>query len=122
MVVERATEGGTTEVAFALTCEEKDGLDRELRSNNIEFLLYDLIGHSGEWTLLEFDTLEEVEEYILNPGGILNMFTTEMIVLENLQNKKYKIYEVLENEEEVEVFDFAECSSNIESKLIVKWI
>lgn len=93
----------------------------DLNKDNYRFLVYDVSGHNGEWQIREFENLKDVEEYILNPGGILNMFTTEMIVLENLKIKKYKVYEILENGKEIEVFDFEECSSNELSNLIVRW-
>lgn len=93
----------------------------KLKKDNYKFLIYDVTGHNGEWQIIEFKNLKDVEEYVLNPGGILNMFTTDMIVLENLKVKKYRIYEILSNGEEIEVFDFEECSSAYSPNLVVKW-
>ena len=108
---------------FNFVCEEDvlEVNEIRLKKDNYRFLVYDITGHNGEWQIKEFENLKDVEEYILNPGGILNMFTTEMIVLENLKIKKYKVYEIIENSKEIEVFDFEECSSNTSSNLIVRW-
>lgn len=102
--------------------DEREVKDTKLNKENYSYLVYDMTGHNGEWQIIEFDNLKDVEEYILSPGGILNMFTEEIIVLENLKNKRYKVCEILENKEEVEVFDFEDCTPDIEPNLIVKWI
>ena len=102
--------------------DEREAKDTKLNKENYNYLVYDLTGHNGEWKIIEFDNLKDVEEYILSPGGILNMFTAEIIVLENLKNKRYKVCEILKNKEEVEVFDFEDCTPDIEPNLIVKWI
>lgn len=47
------------------------------------FLLYDLCGHSGDVRIVEIESLAEVESVMLGGGGIFNMFTTEMFVIEN---------------------------------------
>lgn len=93
----------------------------KLKKDNYKFLVYDVTGHNGEWQILGFEELKDVEDYILSPAGILNMFTTELVVLEDLKVKKYNVYEVLDDGREVEVFDFEECSSDTSSNLIVKW-
>lgn len=55
------------------------------------YLIYDVCGHSGDWTIEEFPTLKEVEERILSGGGILNMFTTSMIVMKDNKIMPYYI-------------------------------
>lgn len=102
--------------------EDKEVIDINLNRDTYKYLVYDTIGHNGEWKIIEFDDIRKVEKHILSPGGILNMFTTEIIVLENLKNKKYKVFEVLENGTKKEVFDFEDCTSDIEPTLIVEWI
>lgn len=102
--------------------DKKEINDIKLNKNNYKYLVYTLTGHNGEWKIIEFDNLIDIEKYILGPGGILNMFTTEIIVMDNLKNIKYKVYEVLQDGREKEVFDFEDCTLDIEPNLIIKWI
>lgn len=101
--------------------DKKEVKDIELNKSTYNYLVYEMVGHNGEWRIIEFNNLKDVEEYILSPGGILNMFVSEIIVLENLKNKKYKVYEILQNGEEKEVFGFEDCTPDIEPNLIVRW-
>lgn len=48
-----------------------------------DYLMYDLTGHTGEWVVVTFHTLEEVEQYMIGEGGYLNVYCTEMIIFEN---------------------------------------
>ena len=93
----------------------------KLKKDIYKFLVYDVTSHNGEWRIMEFEELKDIEDYILRPGGALNMFTTDLIVLEDLEVKHYNIYEILENGREIEVFDFDECSSDISPNLVVRW-
>lgn len=56
-----------------------------------DYQLYDLSAQSGEWVVVTFKTKEEVEKHILSEGGYLNLYCTEMIVMENGVIKPFEV-------------------------------
>lgn len=67
-------------------------LQTELEINPENYYIYDLCGHIGYWGIKEYKDIKEVERELLGGAGVLNMFTTEMIVIHKGQVKKYRIY------------------------------
>ena len=55
------------------------------------YLVYDLIGHTGEYCIQYKENLIEVEQGILGPAGLSNMFTTKMLILFDGKIKRYCI-------------------------------
>lgn len=86
-----------------------------------KYLIYISYSYNNTWKLIELDSIEEVEDFILKPGGVLNYFVTDLIVLENLKHKNYKVFEVLPNGNKKEIADFDECTKDIEPNLMVQW-
>lgn len=76
-------------------CNDTETLKFELDYKN--FLVYDLIGHNGEWVIKELESKEEIEKYILGPVGILNMFTTSIVVIYEGNIISYKVMDKCTN-------------------------
>ena len=66
--------------------------DIDIQYKEKSFFVFDEIGHSGEWRIREFSSIEDVERLILSKGGYLNMFCTAMIVLQGENILRFKIY------------------------------
>ncbi|MEG0799490.1 MAG: hypothetical protein RSG51_03655 [Bacilli bacterium] len=98
--------------------EVKDILMSDIKELGI--YLYDLTGHTGEWFIREVDSIKDAEEYILSPGGYLNMFTTTLLVINKGKVKDFKVYEILENGKKQYVEDDQDCK--IREKVIIEWI
>lgn len=83
------------------------------------YLVYHLIGHTGEYFIQSRDSLIQVEQNILGSMGLNNMFTTEMIVL---LDGKVKRYYVMSEDGNVLLKEQIECMSLEEiSKLKIVW-
>lgn len=54
--------------------------DREIPLKDSSILVYDETGHSGEWNITEYDSLDEVEKFVLSGAGYFNMFCTHIVV------------------------------------------
>ncbi len=84
------------------------------------YLVYDTIGHTGEYFIQAKDNLMQVEQALLGPDGLNNMFTTEMLVL---WDGKIKRYHVINKEGTVLTKTQIECIPEKEvSELKVIWI
>lgn len=55
------------------------------------YLIYHLIGHTGEYYIQHKEDLIEVEQEILGPIGLNNMFTTDIIILFNGSIKRHYV-------------------------------
>lgn len=55
-----------------------------------DYLLYDCCGHNEMDIIWKLGNLKEVEEHLLDKGGLQNPFTTEMIVIEYGKVKEYE--------------------------------
>lgn len=53
------------------------------------YLVYDLIGHTGEYCIQHKENLIEVEQEIFGPVGLNNMFTAELLILADGKIKRY---------------------------------
>ncbi len=81
-------------------------------------MIYDLTGHNGEWFILELDTIEAVESYILDESGILNMFTTCMIVIYKGEIIPY----IMVDAKNQEIIDVSLYNDLNEEDVNIKWI
>lgn len=54
--------------------------EKDLTLKNTSILVYDETGHTGEWCIREYSSLEEVEKFILSGAGYFNMFCTHIVV------------------------------------------
>ena len=55
------------------------------------FQVYNLSGQIGDWVVLTFKTIEELEEHIISEAGYLNIYCTEMLVFENGEIKPFEV-------------------------------
>lgn len=55
------------------------------------YLIFDLLAHDEDFKVFRVANIEEVEKFILSDVGIYNMFTRDIVVLENGIRKKYYI-------------------------------
>lgn len=103
-------------------CEPIEDLENILNKEINEFgvYLYNLIGHTGEWFVREVNSINDAEEYILSPGGYLNMFCTTLLVIYKGKVKDFRVYEILDDGEKQYVEDDEECKNR--DKVIVEWI
>lgn len=104
---------------YMLFDRDADNVNNDIKLETNKYYIYDEIGHTGDWIVREMDSLKDVEDYILSPGGYLNMFCSDLKVLYNLKLKEYKVYENINNNK-VYVRDFEECTDK--SNLNVEWI
>lgn len=59
------------------------------------YLVYESCGHDGRYTVNSYDSLAEVEADLLGIAGIINTFTSEMVVVENKEKKRAKPYRIV---------------------------
>lgn len=70
-------------VRGAYSIHEEDAVkfeEKDLTIKNNSILVYDETGHTGEWCIMEYSSLEEVEKFILSGAGYFNMFCTHIVV------------------------------------------
>lgn len=53
------------------------------------YYIYNYCGHSNDWIIHEFKSLEKAEEYLLKEFD--NIFTTSLLVFKNLKRIKYEV-------------------------------
>lgn len=101
--------------------------DKEYDSRIVDFdysedkyYIYDECGHSGDWLIEEVNTLQDVEKTILDGGGYLNMFCTEMIVIKSGKKVDFRVY-TIENDVKKYITDSEECNDDL-SKAFVEWL
>lgn len=85
-----------------------------------KYYIYDECGHSGDWLIEESNTLEDVEKIIIDGGGYLNMFCTEMIVIKSGKRLDFKVY-IIEDGAKRYITDSEECNDDL-SKAFVEWV
>lgn len=66
--------------------------DIELSINDNSLYVYEETGHNGEWSIKEYTSLKSVENFILSPGGYINMFCTHCIVFNKNKIFEFDIY------------------------------
>lgn len=71
----------------AVNFEEKD-----LMLKNTSILVYDETGHTGEWCVREYSSLEEVEKFIFSGAGYFNMFCTHIVVFSHNEVLDFSVY------------------------------
>jgi len=62
------------------------------------FQVYNLSAQTGDWVVLTFKTIKELEEHIIGEAGYLNIYCTEMLVFENGEIKPFEILFAGEND------------------------
>lgn len=72
--------------------------DKDIKLNNSSILVYDETGHTGEWQIREYNSLKEVEEFILSSAGYFNMFCTFIVVLSESFVFDFKVYCIRDGE------------------------
>lgn len=90
-----------------------------------DYLLYDLTGHTGDWQIVTFKDIKELEKHIISAGGYLNVFCTEMIILKDGIIKPFDIVFsgnndmdiVIDKDQIDETFDI----EKMKEKLSVHW-
>ncbi|ACD24040.1 hypothetical protein FDE76_07480 [Clostridium botulinum] len=55
------------------------------------FLIFERMAHEEDYRILRVNTMDEVEKIIFGKAGITNMFTADIIIIENGKRKKYSI-------------------------------
>lgn len=101
--------------------------DKEYDSRIVDFdysedkyYIYDECGHSGDWLIEEVNTLQDVEKTILDGGGYLNMYCTEMIVIKSGKKVDFRVY-IIENDVKKYITGSEECNDDL-SKAFVEWL
>lgn len=62
---------------------------QEIDIDNI--LIYEYIGHNEDYTITQLDSLEKAIHILLGNCGLLNIFTGDIIVLEDGKRKNYYV-------------------------------
>ncbi|NLK36557.1 MAG: hypothetical protein GX299_00520 [Epulopiscium sp.] len=91
-----------------------------------DYLLYDLTGQSGEWVVVTFTSLEDVEKHIISEGGYLNVYCTEMIVMKDGVIQPFEILFTGDNDITVvldkDIIDEETDLKGMQSRLSVRWL
>ena len=75
--------------------KELDHIDMKQQEVEIDgFLLYEYISHTEEYQITRLPGLNEATNIICSEKGLLNMFTGDMIVIENGKRKKFYVKDV----------------------------
>lgn len=77
--------------------------------DKLSIYVYDFTGHTGDWYIKEVNSINDAEKYILSPGGYLNMFSTNILVIHKGKIKDFKVYETLQNGKKQYVKDDQDC-------------
>lgn len=57
-------------------------------------LLYEYISHTEEYIITRFTSIEEITDIICSEKGLLNMFSGDIIVIEDGRRKKYYVKDI----------------------------
>ncbi len=57
-----------------------------------DYLIFKYIGHNEDMFLIQYKSLEEIEENITNGAGITNIFTAYQVAIVNGRVRRYDIY------------------------------
>ena len=72
--------------------KEPDNIDMKQQEVEIDgFLLYEYIPHTEEYQITRLSSLNEATNIICSEKGLLNMFSGDMIVIENGKRKKFYV-------------------------------
>lgn len=104
-------------------CHKNPLDDRSLRKECIcvdGYLIFDLLAHDEDFRVFRVANIEDVEKFILGEEGIYNMFTRDIVVLENGIRKKYYIND--KNGNRVGWQHFYECNwTNLSYDHYIEW-
>jgi hypothetical protein len=91
-----------------------------------DYFIFDYSGHNGDTVLFQCDSIEEAESSILDPGGIINKFTTYQIAIIKGKIQDYDIYFINEDGVQVKFIKGIHDSLNFDiermTSLRVEWI
>lgn len=113
-----------------VTIRGKAGEDKGSTGDEVlfchDYLLYDLTGQSGEWIVVTFSSLEDVEKHIVSEGGYLNVYCTEMIVMKDGVITPFEILFAGDNDITVvvdkDIIDEETDLKGMQSRLSVRWL
>lgn len=122
-IISNGQNGGNVTIKGAIDKKGNATGEEELFCH--DYLLYDLTGHTGDWQIVTFKDVKELEKHIISEGGYLNIFCTEMIVFKDGVIKPFDILFTGNNDMEIvidkdqidETFDIAK----MKEKLSVFW-
>lgn len=79
-------------------CEKVKNLDKNSKQIDVSgILVYDSIPHTGDFEIFRLKDIKEVEEFMCSGVGLTNMFTGDIVILENGKRKKYFIKDLKGN-------------------------
>lgn len=91
-----------------------------------DYILYDLTGQTGEWVVVTFKSLEDLEKHILSEGGYLNVYCTEMIVMKDGVIQPFEILFAGDNDITVAIdkdrFDEGFDIKGMQDRISVRWL
>ena len=99
--------------------EAENNIKENLDMKDNKIYVYDETGHSGDWRIKEFNSFDEVEEYILSPGMFLNMFCSRIVVISNRGYQPFRVYEEI-NADKV----YLDCGDECEhiGNVYIEWM
>lgn len=84
-------------------------------------LIFERMAHEEDYRIFRVNSIEEVEKIIFGKSGITNMFTADIIVIENGKRKKYSIKDKKGNVMNCEEF-YRKDYKNLDDEYLIEWI
>lgn len=85
------------------------------------FLVFERMAHEEDYRILRVNSIYEVEKIIFGKAGITNMFTADIVVLENGKRKKYSIKDKKGNIINFEDF-YRKDYKDLDDEYFLQWI
>ncbi|MHC1748031.1 MAG: hypothetical protein AB9856_06520 [Cellulosilyticaceae bacterium] len=85
------------------------------------FLVFERMAHETDYRILRVNSIDEVEKIIFEKPGITNMFTADIVVLENGKRKKYYIRDKQGNILNFEDF-YRKDYKDLDDEYFIQWI
>lgn len=105
-------------------CHQKYLNDLSLAEQEISvggLLIFERMAHEEDYRILRLNTIDEVKKIIFGQAGITNMFTADIIVIENGKRKKYSIKDKKGNVMNCEDF-YKKDYKNLDDEYFLEWI
>lgn len=105
-------------------CHEQYLNDLKLGEQELDvdgILILERMAHEEDYRILRVNTIGEVEKIIFGKAGITNMFTADIIVIENGKRKKYSIKDEKGNVMNCQDF-YRKDYKNLDDEYFIEWI
>ncbi len=105
-------------------CHEHHLNDLSLEEQEVDvdgLLIFERMAHEEDYRVSRVNSIGEVEKTIFGKAGITNMFTADIIVIENGKRKKYSIKDKKGNVMNCEDF-YRKDYKNLDEEYLLEWI